>query len=418
MSTTTSIDPAPAAAPARRPIGETPTGARAVLGRRDVGRRLRGLLTPADRQVLWIYLLTRLGLVAVSYVVTWLVPGPDPRTPANWLSVWERWDWGHYQAIAEHGYFGSTPGVDPALVDRVAFFPGFPLALRAVHAVVGHWTVAGLLISLVSGAVAVVALGRLAGLGRQEGPLAGRRAVAFLLLSPAAIFLAAGYTESLFLAFALPAWLAARRHHWALAGLLTACATTVRISGVFLAAALVVEFLLAHRGRWARAPRSAPWCLLPALPVAGYFGYLWARTGDPMAWKHAQERGWHREFHWPHEAFQNTWRAAFDNLQTAGFALGFQLELLAVTVGILLLAALLLRRRWAEAVYVGLTLWALTTSYWFFSVPRATLLWWPLWIGLAHLSLRRPWVREAYLLVVAPLMVVLAVMFTSGRWTG
>lgn len=386
---------------------------------RRVLRRLRGLLSPTDLRVLRLYLLTRLGLWLIAYCSRWLAPGSEARTPVSWLSRWEHWDWGHFQHIAEHGYFGASPGVDPSENDRVAFFPGFPLALRAVHAVVGDWTVAGLLISLVSGAVAVVALARLAGLGRADAALAGPRAAAFLLLSPTAVFLAAGYTESLFLAFALPAWLAARNRAWPLAGLLAAAATAVRISGLFLAAAILVEFLLAHRGHpWARRLRALPWCALPALPAAAYTAYLHASTGDWLAWKHAQERGWHREFHTPVEAFRNTWHAAFDNVQTTGFALGFQLELVAMSVGVVLLAVLLVHRRWPEAVFVALNLWSLGTSYWYLSVPRSTLLWWPLWIGLAHWSLRRPWVREAYLAVVAPLMVILALLYTSGRWAG
>ncbi|WP_394814915.1 mannosyltransferase family protein [Streptomyces millisiae] len=382
-------------------------------------RRPRDLLTPTDLRVLRLYLLTRLGLWLVTYCSTWLVPARDATRPVSWLSRWEQWDWGHYQHIAEHGYFGATAGVEPGENNRVAFFPGFPLALRAGHAVLGDWTVAGLLISLVSGAVAVVALARIAGLGRADGALAGPRAAAFLLLSPTAVFLAAGYTEALFLAFALPAWLAARNRNWPLAGLLAAAATTVRISGLFLAAAILVEFLLAHRGHpWARRLRALPWIALPALPAAAYTGYLRVRTGDWMAWKHAQERGWNREFHTPVEAFRNTWRAAFDHVQTTGFALGFQLELIAMAVGLALLVVLLVRRRWPEAVFVALNLWALGTSYWYLSVPRAALLWWPLWIGLAHWSLRRPWVREAYFVVVAPLMVVITVLFTSGRWAG
>ncbi|MEW2396069.1 hypothetical protein [Streptomyces sp. NPDC046862] len=381
-------------------------------------RRLLGRLTPADVRVLRLYLFTRLGLWLVAYCTAWLSPS-DAKEPASWLSRWEQWDWAHYQHIAQYGYFGSFPGVEPESDTRAAFFPGFPLTLRAVHTVIPDWTVAGLLISLASGAVAVVAMARIAGLGRPDSALAGRRATAFLLLSPAAVFLAAGYTESLFLAFALPAWLAAKNRNWPLAGLLTAAATTTRISGLFLAAAIIVEFLLArddHRGH--RRLRALPWCALPAVPAAAYTVYLRAHTGDWMAWKHAQERGWHRTFHTPAEAFRNTWRNAFDHIQKTGYAWEFQLELAAMAVGILLLALLLYRRRWPEALYIALNLWALGTSYWYLSIPRATLLWWPLWTGLAHWSLRRGWVKEAYVGAVAPLMVVLAVTFTSGHWSG
>ncbi|WP_149181468.1 mannosyltransferase family protein [Streptomyces sp. TRM49041] len=406
----------PQAPPRREPGG----GSRRAKAPAGPVRRLLDRLTPADRRVLRLYLLTRLGMWLVAYCTAWLFPADsNTRTPASWLSRWEQWDWVHYQHIAEHGYFGSFPGVVPASDNRVAFFPGFPLALRAVHAVVPDWTVAGLLISVVSGAVAVVALARIAGLGRPDGARAGQRAAAFLLLSPASVFLAAGYTESLFLACALPCWLAAKNREWPLAGLLGAAATTTRISGLFLAAAVAVEYLSSRDdpGR-TRRPRTLLWCLLPALPAAAYTFYLYVETGDWMAWKHAQERGWHRDFHTPAEAFRHTWRNAFDHVQSTGYAWEFQLELAAMATGLLLLVLLLLRRRWPEAAYLALSLWALGTSYWYLSVPRATLLWWPLWIGLAHWSLRRAWVKEAYAGVVAPLAVVLAVTFTSGRWAG
>lgn len=54
-----------------------------------------------------------------------------------------------------------------------------------------------------------------------------------------------------------------------------------------------------------------------------------------------------------------------------------------MAVGVLTVVVLVRARRWPEACYVTLSLWALGTSYWYMSVPRATLLWWPLWIGIA-----------------------------------
>ncbi|MFJ6695902.1 mannosyltransferase family protein [Streptomyces sp. NPDC091272] len=386
--------------------------------------RARLPLSGADRDVLWLYLLTRVGLWVTSYSVAWIFP-PDGGTKSapTALSRWEQWDWTHFLHIAQAGYFpaGAGPGT-PDWDNREAFFPGFPLALRAVHLIVPNWTLAGLLISFVAGAAAVLALARIARLhlpGESTAPGVGQRSVLFLVLSPCAVFLAAGYTEALFLAFALPAWLAAQKHQWLLAGVLTALATTVRISGLFVAAAIGVHFLItAWRARSARAWRPLPWTVLPALPALLHSAYLHAHTGDWMAWKHAQERGWYREFHTPWEAWQTTWRAAFDGGYSTGYAYMWQAELLAMVVGVVLLCVLVRLRRWPEAVYLGLSLWALGTSYWFTSVPRATLLWWPLWTLLAAWSMRRPRVKTAYLAVAAPLMVVFAVSFLSGRWTG
>ncbi|WP_274556907.1 mannosyltransferase family protein [Streptomyces spiramyceticus] len=392
----------------------SPSGTGPSARRRLADRLRRFSPGPTDRNVLWLYVLTRTGVWTTAYCTRWLFPA-DRKThdvqPA--LASWGQWDWWHYLHIAQSGYFpgGAGPWTD-GWDNREAFFPGFPLLLRAVHTVIPDWTVAGLLISFVSGAVAVLALARIA---RLHG-VTGQRTVLFFLLSPCAVFLAAGYTEALFLALALPAWLAAQRRNWPLAGVLACLATGVRVSGLFLAAALAVHFVVT-----AEAPRhwrSLPWVALPALPAALYAWFLHAHTGDWMAWNHAQERGWYRNFHAPWEAWQNTWKAAFAHTQSTGYAVMFQAELLTMVVGVVLLGVLLRRRRWPEAVYVGLSLWALGTSYWYTSIPRATLLWWPMWVLLAGWSVRRRGLKGAYICVVAPLSTVLTITFMSGRWAG
>ncbi|GAB2602612.1 hypothetical protein GCM10027269_67970 [Kribbella endophytica] len=377
----------------------------------------RDWLSPVDRRVLYLYALTRVAVWMTAYCARWLFPGDaETHDPGRIGRAFQQWDWFHFLDIARDGYFpaGTGPWTE-GWDNREAFFPGFPIVLRAVHVVLPHWTLAGVLISFVSGAVAVLALARIARLER-PGTSVDRDAVLFFLLSPCAVFLAVGYSEALFLALALPAWLAARRHQWALAALLTMLATSVRITGLFLAAAIAVHFVVtarAHR-RWS----AFPWLAVPALPVAAYFLYLYSHTGDLMAWKHAQERGWYRDFTAPWHTWTTTWTAAFDHVQTTGYAVMFQAELVATVIGLVLLALLVRLRRWAEATYLGLSLFALGTSYWFMSMPRATLLWWPLWVGLGVWSLRRPWVRTAYLCVVAPLSTVVALTFFTGRWAG
>jgi hypothetical protein len=189
--------------------------------------------------------------------------------------------------------------------------------------------VAGLLISLVAGAVASIALARLTEFEwrarqRDEGPGSGRVsaggvvAVSVLLLvcAPAAVFLAAGYTESLFLALGVPAWLAARRHRWILAGILTGLACTVRIDGAFEAAGIAVMFLLSRprAGDWARSPAL----LLPLVAVGGYFAYLKDVTGDWLAWLHAEQQGWSRRLTNPVTAFRNSWANASGSGSLAG----------------------------------------------------------------------------------------------------
>lgn len=379
--------------------------------------RVPDRLSAGDRVVLRFYLLSRLAIFAITAAGVWLFADRNAREPVGFVDRWTQWDTHHYVTIAKFGYDGGPNGPQ---VPLEAFFPGYPIAMRVVHEVTGLGFVpAGLVISLVAGGIAALALGRIAAEqagGGEAGERLAERTVLLFLLAPSAVFIAAAYTEALFLAFALPAWLAARRGHWVAAGLLGAAATSVRITGVFLALALIVEFLTASDGR--RQWRSAPWLVAPFVPVLAYFAYLHDRTGDWMRWQHAQEEGWYRDFHWPWEALRITWENAFAEKQSTGFAWMFAAEIVAVGIGVVLLAWLLRGRRWAEATYIGLQLYAFTTAMWFFSVPRATLTWWPLWIALAAATLRRPAVHHAYLAVVAPFMVVFALLFTNGRWAG
>ncbi|MEU4407393.1 mannosyltransferase family protein [Streptosporangium sp. NPDC023963] len=322
----------------------------------------------------------------------------------EYVDKWRQWDVVLFTTIAEYGYEGD-PGKppDPGLP---AFFPGLSLLLRLVHLVVPDWTAAGLLISLVAGAVAMVALARLA---EMEGA-SGWMAVLALLLFPTAVFLAAGYSESLFLALAIPAWLAARQDRWPQAALLAAGASCVRITGLFLALALIVEFCLRRR-----SPRRAGWLLLPLVPPVAYSAYHYSRSGDWLAWKHAQEAGWGRTFAWPWEAWETSWREA---MGSGDFAVGFRMEIVGAVVAVCVLVCLLLLRRWSEAVYVGAQGAALLTSAYYLSIPRSLLLYFPLWVLVAKVATRRPWVMALYALLLGPLMLLHSALFLSGGWAG
>ncbi|NED95491.1 hypothetical protein G1H11_09210 [Phytoactinopolyspora alkaliphila] len=365
-------------------------------------------MTDLDLDALAIWILSRLSLWVVAAAAGWLLVSHG-QDVIPWVERWIRWDFVHYRGIAEFGYGGEPTGVP-----NEAFFPGLPVLLWAGHQVGVSHVVVGLVISLVAGAVAAVALGRLGAI--EGGREVGRLAVLVWVCAPPAVFLAAPYTEALFLACALPAWLAARRGHWLAAGVLASLACTVRVSGIFLAVALGVHWLVTRREE--RSWSGFAWLFLPLAPLVAWMAYLRQVTGSWLAWLDAQAQEWNREFTWPWDAWVNTWRAAFGGTQTPGFAWMFGVELLATVLGVVLTVALLWWRRWGEATWVGLQVAAFATSYWFFSVPRAMLLWWPLWIALAVVAARRRYVLWLYLAVSVPLMVVWAATFLTGRWAG
>lgn len=402
------------------PRGDTGNGIRRGTARRAARRSKRGLLSwwqdirpeLVVRETLAWWLITRVGIFLISISAP-LLYNRDENYPSVWRA-WMQWDVWHFKAIAEYGYANGEPSGAPL----AAFFPGLPVLMRAVG-----WTgigpvAGGIVVSLVASAVAGVAIARLA---QHEfsryGEKIGPTAALVWFTAPVAVFLAAPYTEALFCALAFPGWLAARQGRWARAAVLVALACTVRVSGVFLAAALVVEFLTSRKREW----HSAPWLLLPALPVIGFMAYLRGIHGTWFAWQDAQEKGWAREFTMPWTALDHTIEAATTGFFAAArsdWTWMFRAELVTLLVGLALLGWLLWRRSWGEAVWIVATLGGFATSYWFFSLTRATLLWWPLWIGLAVLIHRRPWLGRIYLGLAIPLAVLWASAFFTGRWAG
>lgn len=382
-------------------------------------------LTPGDWAVLRVWLISRAAVLALTWPAVAIFQGGSKVT-RPWLGLWNNWDAVLLQHIAQYGYFGP-PG--RAIANQIAFFPGFPVTEALVHVLVRQWTVSGLLVSLVAGGVAAVALGRIAELDYRPGT--GATATAFLVASPAAFFLAAGYAEALFLAFALTAWLAARSGRWPLAALLASGACVVRVNGVFLLAALAVAALRTPAG-WSGQddaevqPPAGPAqrvralaALLPAvIPLALYEFYLRARTGDWLAWQHAETAGWQRKITNPVDTFHTAWTAGFGHEFSAPINYVFQLEIVAVAVGVLTIIVLAVRGRWPETVYTALTIGALATSIWYESVPRALLLLWPIWCGLAVAAARRPWIGQLYLAVSVPVAVSAGLLFMTGNWAG
>jgi hypothetical protein len=362
-------------------------------------RWLRPDLSPNDRAALSIWGAAHLALFVLAWAAAWVYRATSDHRPLT--GVFEHWDAVMLRNIAQDGYFSPH-----SATHDIAFFPGDPLTLAGVHLIVRNWVLAELVLSAIAGSFAMVSLSRLAG---------GRRAVLYILTAPAAIFLMVGYAECLFLALAIPAWHAATRGRWWRAILLAALSGLVRPDAVFLIAALTVMALTGPRG--SRLGNAAKACCAVAGPAA-YEIYLRVYTGSWRAWATAKQAGWDLHLVTPIQALKTTWWAAFRHPYSAAFAFGIQLELATMAAMALAALAFLCWRRWPEAVYCGLAVSALGTETWYQSCPRTLLVLFPVWIALARIDIRRPWLRYAYLGVNAPLAAVIGLLFLTNQWVG
>jgi len=384
----------------RGEAGLTPEPAAPAAGGRLAGAHWwRPDLSSDDRAALGMWAAAHLALFVLAWAAAWVYRGTPGHAPLT--GVFEHWDAALLRNIAQYGYFSPH-----STAHNVAFFPGYPVTLAAVHLIVRSWVLAELVVSAIAGCFVVVWLSRLAG---------GRRAVLYLLTAPAAVFLMVGYTECLFLAFAIPAWHAAARGRWWRAALLAGLSGLVRPDALFLIPALAVMALAGPRGT--RLADAGKTCAALAGPAA-YEIYLTVRTGTWQAWTRAFQAGWDLHLATPVQALKTTWWAAFRHPFAAAYAFEFQLELAVMAAMVLAALAFLWWRRWPEGVYCGLAALALGTSTWYQGCPRTLLVLFPVWIALAGLDAHRAWVRYLYLSVSAPLATVIGLLFLTYQWAG
>lgn len=223
--------------------------------------------------------------------------GDDLVAPmARWDSVW-------FLTIAQDGYDDD--------VARPAFFPLYPLLMRAAGAPLGSELLGGIVVSWLAFLVALVVLHRLAELELGDA-YAARLAVLACALFPMAFFPTAVYSEGLFLALSVGAVYAARTGAWAWAGALGALAAGTRSAGIVLVVPLALLALDARRARGATGWRPdrddlpALWVLLVPLGLLAFCGWFAATGGDARAPFDAQEV-WFREFAGP---FVGVWDGA------------------------------------------------------------------------------------------------------------
>jgi hypothetical protein len=359
-----------------------------------------------------LVLATRAVFLAVAYAGSILLTATE-KGHASFPGMWERYDALHYENIARHGYTGL--GSDP---NETAFFPLFPLAIRAFSALGLSEVAAGLLIAAAASMVAGVYLYRLAVESFDEG--AGGRAVLYLMLFPTAVFLIAPYTEPLFLAGAVPAFYYARRGQWGRSALPAAVAVATRVTGVFLVFGLIAEFVRQRRFDRRSIWRAAGSLAIGCLPLAAFAAYLWWAKGNPLDFVAAEHRGWHRELISPVSAFLSTWRV-FWNAQLGGIPVttGPRLvwfgELAAAAAGVLFTVVAVRRREWGYAVFMGsLMAVLLVDGPTYLSLPRMLLTLFPIPLLLAGMVRERPLLHQVILSVFAILATFGVLVYTGG----
>jgi Gpi18-like mannosyltransferase len=207
------------------------------------------------------------------------------------LRGWTKFDAGWYRDIAENGYYYRGNREQSS----VAFFPTYPLTMRALHAAFGGNMVAwGIPITFVCGLVSAILFHRWA--ARRFGRRPAAVGAALLCLWPYGFYLyGAVYADAMFLAFVLMAFTFVNAGHTLLAGLAGAVATATRPMGLAVLVGLIAIVWEKDRQSNLRPFRQRRdwWVVLAAGGFGAYATYLWVKFGNPLAFAVAEGApGW------------------------------------------------------------------------------------------------------------------------------
>ncbi|HEY3960566.1 MAG TPA: mannosyltransferase family protein [Solirubrobacteraceae bacterium] len=363
-----------------------------------------------------------------------------------------RWDASWYLVIAHYGY---RPDLGVYTSSRTAFFPLYPLGLRAISGTGLPPVLAGVLLSLLAFALALYGIHRLTTLElARAGHLASgevaRLAVLVIAFAPMAFYFSAVYSESLYLALSVGVFWCARQGRWASACALAALAGATRSAGLVLALPVLTLYLYGPREDrmpdFVRGRRFAPryrlrrdilWMGLVPVGLVAYMVYLALSGGDALMPFHAQGV-WDRRFAGPYlgvwDGMQAAWQGArqllsfqrqhvyfpvaggspFVNAGHNLMLLAFLLAAIPAIVGVLRLLPL------AYGAYVIAAL-ALPLSYPvapqpLMSLPRFLVVLFPLSIWLAAWLAARPRMQRGALIASALLMAFFVAQFATWHW--
>ncbi len=373
------------------------------------------------RDILWLFLMTRLLLLVITYIAYILLTAPKYSTTGvdvqALLSAWNHWDAANYVRIAQFGYQTRYD---------TAFFPLFPVMIRVLAFPFsgGAYLLAGTLISNAALLGTLCILYQLAlDFGGEE---VARRTLLYLCIFPTAFFFFAAYNESLFLLLSSGVFLALRRQHWWLAGLLGLLATLTRSAGIILVAPYLCEVWVSRHGlptpaTWLSTIRRALPVLLVPIGLLLYSLYCWHIVGSPLAFATVQSH-WGRALAWPWEGLIKDIGEIFW-LPFGSFYQVHDLLDLSATIGFLTLTVFAWRRLRASyalwttllVLYVLLSP-GITTIDPLVSNQRFILEMFPLFITLAILGSEYPRLHQSILLIFPVLLATLSILFLIGKW--
>ena len=370
-------------------------------------------LTPPIRRslamaALWLVIVNLFALLAFNRLnlapdtaFEWMSPTSVRPVQQNWdiIELHNRWDSYWFLDIAQNGYYlrGERDIAD------VVFFPLYPLLVRLAGPIAGgDLVLAGWMLSSLFLLLAVVMLTRLS---QEFHPdIDPTFPTAFLLAYPAAFFLNAVYSESLFMFLSLATVFWALRRNFIIASVWAALASATRVAGVFLFVVLFIEFVQANGWRALLTRRVWPLAVAP-LGALAFCLYHWIAFGDFFLYFKVQSF-FGRDFEMKVSDF-----LIRNNPDLANTVLDLAYTAVAILLGVIALR----RLRLSYGVYMLVSLGIALSSGSVLGIARYSMVLFPIYFIAA--GIRSPVGRGAWLLGSTLLLALDIIRFVNHYWT-
>jgi hypothetical protein len=378
----------------------------------------RALMDRSARAALFAFALTRVIVLVIFALTAHLTLGQatfggavqEPRisferghVSQKLQEIAQSADANWYKDIARVGYEAG-----PFMTDRQhswAFFPLYPIILRAAASVTGEYPLTGVALSNILFLLGLILLHRTArefGLDEKDAD----RTIFYIAVFPTSYFFSLPLTESLFLCLTVGSFYAAKRDAWWMAGMLGALASATRVNGVLLLPVLALLY-------WQRYRRAGlSWNVLGLLLIPSgllaYMLYLYHLTGNAFAFKDAQ-------FNWDRGTGM-FWRPLIDyvkHFREIGIPWNFKLLNFAAAMLAFGCAFVLIKRReWALALFTLLAVIMPLSSLSLQGVDRYVMLIFPVFMVLAQAG-RYPKLDQTIRTIFIALLALMTALFAA-----
>lgn len=362
-------------------------------------------------------------LIAIIYIILFVLLSalltkndlisypPDSSFKTYSITIWNNiWDGAQYMQIAEKGYKFPQQAFFPLLPALIGFLNYFlPLSL------------AGRINLLLLPILFVLLLEYLSNLGYDFK--IKLKLLSLFLIFPTSFYLFATYTETLFIIFALCSIRLIQLEKYKFALIPVILGSMTKPQGVALIILLIVSFVITNLKKLPKIQLLYDSLILSILSITGvasYFYYLHAKYGDFKIFFKAQSNWLRSPSTFEDLVSRYTERINFtiDQLSRKGIITRELIEFAFFAFIVFLILRYLRKLNWKLAIYSTLVILIPLSTFSLLSLPRFTLLAFPLLFEFFKDIIKNKFYLRSYLILALTIQIYLIIKFHSNFFIG